>query len=140
REIHHDQDATIHLHSAPLENCPLKAYALGAEVSPSRVRARSLNACGERVSGRTPGSNPQLSICSTLTRLRRALRRVLRRWEKASATRGAKCGLTANAGSGRTVSRATADHTRGGGLKAPGPTSNKCSTVTHGASMTVSRP
>ncbi len=70
----------------------------------------------------------------------RALRSVLRRWENAAATSGAKCGLTANGGCARTVRRTTADHTRGGGWKAPGPTSNSRSTPNPGASMTVRRP
>jgi hypothetical protein len=52
----------------------------------------------------------------------------------------AKCGLTANAGSRRTVRRTTEDQTRGGGWNAPGPTSKSDSAFTQGASITVRRP
>ena len=58
--------------------------------------------------------------------MRSALRSVLRRCEKAADTVRANAGGTANAGSRRTVRRATADQTRGAGVNAPGPTSNRC--------------
>src|SRR5678815_4739186 len=79
-------------------------------------------------------------MASTSTSDRSALRRVLRRAEKAADTVRANAGGTANAGSRRTVRRATADQTRGGGLKAPGPTSNRCFASNQGASITVRRP
>src|SRR5690348_5179226 len=104
------------------------------------VPAIALNKAGETVSGRADGSTPQLSICSAVASPRSAFRSVLRRCAKASATILENAGLTANAGSALTVSRATADHTFGGGWKAPGPTSNSRSTSTHGASITVRRP
>src|SRR5690348_8532551 len=104
------------------------------------VPAMALKSAGGTVSGRDPGSAPQRSISSAVARPRSALRKVLRRWEKAAATTAANAGLIENAGVGRTERRATADHTCGGGWKAPGPTSNNRVTSTHGDSMTVRRP
>ena len=61
-------------------------------------------------------------------RPRRLLRSVLRRCEKAWATTAANCSpARRTAARRRTVRRATADQTRGGGVKAPGPTSNSFS-------------
>ena len=83
---------------------------------------------------------PAATNPSASTSARRPLRSVLRRWEKAADTVRANAGGTANAGSRRTVRRATADQTRGAGVNAPGPTSNRCLASNQGASMTVSRP
>jgi len=80
------------------------------------------------------------TIVSASMSERRALRNVLRRCENAAETVRAKASGTANAGSRRTPSRATADQTRGAGVKAPGPTSNRRRASIHGASITVSRP
>ena len=83
---------------------------------------------------------PAATIASASSSARSALRSVLRRCENAADTVRANAGGTANAGSRRTARRATADQTRGAGVNAPGPTSNRCFASNQGASMTVSRP
>ena len=83
---------------------------------------------------------PAATMPSTPTIERSALRIVLRRCENAADTVRAKAGGISNAGSRRTVSRATADQTRGAGVKAPGPTSNRWRASNQGASITVRRP
>src|SRR6185437_9468256 len=139
-QIDDDQDTAIDRHT--LESSPrlIEDSLLLRTHRQSSCSASSLKAAGASVSGRAPGSRPQAWICSRLTTPLRALRSVLRRWEKAAATTPAKRGLTLNEGARRTVSRATADHTFGGGRNAPGPTSKSSSTSTHGAIMIVRRP
>src|SRR5688572_447328 len=110
----------------------LRAGCPELSVPQSSVRASLLKLSGERVSGRELRSTPQAEICSGVTTFLNALRMVLRRWENAAETTPAKCGLTAKAGSRRTMSRTTADQTLGGGWNAPGPTSNSDSAFTHG--------
>ncbi len=58
---------------------------------PSRI-ARRLKTSGARVSARTCGSTPHASMSSAASRLRSALRKVLRRCEKAVVTTCANCG------------------------------------------------
>src|SRR5581483_6622325 len=136
-EVDHEQDAAIVGHVVTLQSAR-SASAPGSDLT--IFCASALNASGGSVPGRAPGSSPLASICPALTRPRSALRSVLRRWANAAATTAPKCGLTAKAGSGCTVSLATADQTAGGGWKAPGPTSNRGSARSQGESMTVRRP
>ncbi len=65
------------------------------------VPAMALKSAGETASPARAADRPRSSRSAPrLASPRRALRSVLRRWEKAAATTCAKCGLTANAGCG----------------------------------------
>ena len=131
RQVDDCEDALV------VDSCRKEITARQAAAS----AASAANCAGDSVSGRAPGSTP---VASQPLRVRRgragccagscgAARRP-------AATSAAYGGGTANRGCGSTVRRATADHTRGGGWKAPGPTSNSFSIGRRGASMTVRRP
>ena len=121
------------------------ADACSSQLARGRVAVERLRqgveCLGASVSGRAPGSMPQRAICS---RLDQAAQRVAQRLAPLAEGGGHdRAEVRADGetrGSGGTVRRTTADQTRGGGWKAPGPTRTGARRAPSGASMTVSRP